>query len=256
MLLSKALNESGLDVEAVVLKNTGYPTDESVLEDADTVVFFCTGFDKHLVNDHLGSFDTLMKKGVGVIMIHWATEAKDGRGSDLFHEWLGGHCDPGWSVNPHWEPHFDDLPDHPICNGVKPFRVDEEWYYHMRFKQDPAGLTSILADLPGLETLSRPDGERSGNPDVRRSVAAGEKQTVAWAFERPSGGRGFGFTGGHFHKSWQNDDYRKIMLNAILWTAQVEVPENGVESVTPTDEELLQNLDPKKKRKKSGSASS
>ena len=49
-------------------------------------------------------------------------------------------------------------------------------------------------------------------------------QHVAWAYERSEGGRGFGFTGGHNHVSWQDDNYRKIMLNAILWTAGMEVP--------------------------------
>jgi hypothetical protein len=33
------------------------------------------------------------------------------------------------------------------------------------------------------------------------------------------------------------------MLNAILWTAGLEVPEKGVPSKTPTDEEIKSNLD-------------
>jgi len=72
-------------------------------------------------------------------------------------------------------------------------------------------------------------------------------QTVAWAFERPDGGRGFGFTGGHFHKNWGDDNQRKTVLNAILWTAKAAVPAEGVTSkVTP--EELAANLDPKGKQ--------
>ncbi len=68
---------------------------------------------------------------------------------------------------------------------------------------------------------------------------------MAWAFERPDGGRGFGFTGGHFHKNWGNENFRKIVLNAILWTAKMEVPTGGV-SCQLTLEELKANLDPKK----------
>ena len=52
------------------------------------------------------------------------------------------------------------------------------------------------------------------------------------------GGRGLGFTGGHFHNNWADDDLRKFMLNAIIWTAKVEVPEGGVSTPTPTQEEL------------------
>jgi type 1 glutamine amidotransferase len=91
--------------------------------------------------------------------------------------------------------------------------------------------------------LRRGDGARSGNPTVRKAVANGESQHVAWAFERPDGGRGFGYTGGHVHMNWQNDDNRKLMLNAILWTAKVKIPESGVQSKTPTKEEMYSNLD-------------
>ena len=62
--------------------------------------------------------------------------------------------------------------------------------------------------------------------------------------ERPDGGRGFGFTGGHTHANWGNENQRKLVLNAILWTAHVPVPKNGVES-TATPEQLSANLDPK-----------
>ena len=57
------------------------------------------------------------------------------------------------------------------------------------------------------------------------------------------GGRGFGFTGGHFHRNWQDDNLRKIVLNAIAWTAKVEVPTDGVPSKTPSDEEIEANQD-------------
>jgi hypothetical protein len=69
---------------------------------------------------------------------------------------------------------------------------------------------------------------------------------MAWAIERPDGGRGFGFTGGHNHVNWGNEDFRKLVLNALLWTAKVEVPPDGVKSaITPDD--LKANLDPKGK---------
>jgi ankyrin repeat protein len=74
------------------------------------------------------------------------------------------------------------------------------------------------------------DGPRSGNPEIRKKLAAQEPQTLAWAVENPGGARGFGFTGGHFHHHWNNDSFRKLILNAIVWTAGAEVPENGVTS--------------------------
>jgi type 1 glutamine amidotransferase len=95
--------------------------------------------------------------------------------------------------------------------------------------------------------MNREDGPHSGNPHVRKAVAEGLPQTVAWAFERPDGGRGFGFTGGHFHKNWGDDNQRKVVLNAILWTAKAAVPADGVTSKV-TAEELEANLDPEKQQ--------
>lgn len=246
MLLAKSLNSAGLDVNAVVLPENGYPKDPAVLADADTIVIFCTGHQGHVLNAKLAEFDALMKKGVGVVMIHWATEAEKGAPGEKFLEWMGGFCDLDWSVNPHWTASFKPV-KHQIWNGVRPFSVNDEWYYHMRFAKDMKGVTPILSDLPGPETLTRPDGERSGNPAVRRAVANGESQHVAWAYERSGGkGRGFGFTGAHNHVSWQNDGFRTIVLNAILWTAGRDVPKNGIPSSTPTDAEMRMNLDKKK----------
>lgn len=250
ILLAKRLNDAKLGVEAIVLPENGYPKDPKVLEDAATIVIFCTGHKNHLLNPHLEEFDALMKNGAGLVMIHWATEALKGVPGTKFTEWMGGFCDLDWSVNPHWAPRFKDFPDHPISNGLVPFSVNDEWYYHMRFVADMKGVTPVLSDLPPPETLKRPDGARSGNPDVRRAVENGESQHVAWAYQRPDGnGRGFGFTGGHFHESWRDDMFRKVVLNGILWTAHVDVPEGGVASKTPDDAEMKLNLDPKPARK-------
>lgn len=67
---------------------------------------------------------------------------------------------------------------------------------------------------------------------------------MMWAVERPEGGRGFGFTGGHFHDNWGNDPFRKVVLNALLWIAKAEVPSDGVDSKVSPDQ-LNANLDPK-----------
>jgi len=79
---------------------------------------------------------------------------------------------------------------------------------------------------------------------VRDEVERGLTQHLAWAAERPHGGRGFGYTGGHYHTNWGNDDARKLVLNGILWIAHVDVPTNGVTS-TVTEEQLQANLDTK-----------
>ena len=109
------------------------------------------------------------------------------------------------------------------------------------------GVTPVLTALPPKTTLERGDGPHSGNSAVREAIAKGEVQHVAWATERADGGRGFGFTGGHNHRNWGDDNFRRLVLNAIVWTAHAEVPEGGVQS-TVTKEELAENLDPKGKK--------
>ena len=67
-----------------------------------------------------------------------------------------------------------------------------------------------------------------------------EPQHVAWAYQRPEGGRGFSTTGAHYHKSWDNADFRKTVLNGIIWSAGVEVPQDGVKSLpNPTKRPLV-----------------
>jgi type 1 glutamine amidotransferase len=158
-------------------------------------------------------------------------------------DWIGGYFEAHWSVNPHWTAKFDKLPQHPITRGVEPFQINDEWYYHMRFRNEMEGVIPILTAIPPASTLDRPDGPHSGNPTVRSKI--GQPQHVAWAVERPDGGRGFGFTGGHFHRNWGDPNFRKLFLNALLWVAKAEVPAKGVVcEVSP--EELKENLDPKK----------
>jgi hypothetical protein len=131
---------------------------------------------------------------------------------------------------------------HPICRGVKPFEINDEWYYHMRFREPKTGLTEILTAVPPDATRERPDGPHSNNPTVRGNK--GSREVLAWAYERPAGGRGFGCTGAHFHASWENEDFRRLMLNALMWTSGLEVPEGGVPSMLAA-EDLTANLDDK-----------
>lgn len=187
---------------------------------------------------------------MGVGSIHYAVEIPKGdQGGDKFLDWMGGFFEAHWSVNPHWTPEFKTFPDHPVANGVKPFKINDEWYYHMRFRDGMKGVTPILSALPGPETLKRRDGAHSGNPHVRASVLERkESQHVVWATENENGaGRGFGFTGAHVHNNWADDNFRKVGLNAIAWIAGLEIPKEGVPSERPDKKELESNQDYAKK---------
>jgi type 1 glutamine amidotransferase len=242
ILLAAELEKALPHYQTKVYRN-GWPTEAGAFDGADAIVMYSDGGANHMVNKHLDEVDALAKKGVGIVCIHYAVEVPAEPAGKKFLDWIGGYFEANWSVNPHWTAHFKNLPDHPITRGVKPFAINDEWYYHMRFRPGMKGVTPILSDLPGPETLTRPDGPHSGNPDVRKAVAAGEIQHVAWASENEGGGRGFGFTGGHDHWNWGVPDFRKVVLNAIVWTAKGEVPAAGVESPNVTIEMLEANGD-------------
>jgi type 1 glutamine amidotransferase len=247
LLFAKCLRETVADrVQVTTLLNSEWPSPEQMAT-ADSILIYSDGQGKHpaLEGDHLQQLDVAMKRGCGLVCVHYAVEPTLELGHNEFIDWLGGCFEIHYSVNPHWEANFKELPAHPVSNGVQPFGSLDEWYYHMRFRKGMKGVTPILTDLPPADSLSRPDGHHSGNPEVRAAVLERkEPQHVAWATEREDGGRAFGFTGGHFHQGWAQPDQRKLVLNAILWTAKAEVPEKGVES-TVTDADLQANLDPK-----------
>ena len=239
VLLAQLLNKNVPGIQADVYTG-GWPKDPRAFDNAAAVVMYSDGGEGHMVNPHLDELAVLMKKGVGLACIHYAVEVPKGKPGDYFLNWIGGYFETYWSVNPVWQARFDTLPRHPITRGVKPFQTDDEWYYHMRFPEKMTGVTAILSAVPPTTTLEREDGPHEGNPAVRAEM--GKPQTVAWCRERPDGGRGFGITAGHFHRNWTNDDYRKLVLNAIAWVAKVNVPKAGVSSQTPAKAAMAANL--------------
>jgi type 1 glutamine amidotransferase len=77
-------------------------------------------------------------------------------------------------------------------------------------------------------------------------AAGGGEQIVAWTFERPDGGRSFGTTLGHFHEVWRGESFRRLIVNAILWAAKLEVPAAGA-PVALGEEALALPPDPREK---------
>ena len=221
-ILEEAIERSVDGIECDVVK--GWPKPEA-LAAADSIVIYCDGGRRHIAMEHRDELKKQLARGCGFVCIHYAVEMLHDESGKDWVEMLGGHFEVNYSVNPHWDADFVSLPDHPIANGVKPFKTNDEWYFHLRFNDK--GVTPILAAVAPETTMARKDGAHSGNPHVRKSVARGDKQTVAWAFDRPDGGRSFGFTGGHFHWNWGNDDQRRLVANAIRWTAGDTIEPDG-----------------------------
>jgi type 1 glutamine amidotransferase len=163
---------------------------------------------------YLNRFDALMKKGVGLVVFHYATWAQNETGRKFFRDWLGGFYLPGSSVNP-----VDDwtmtpkAENHPILRGVKPWTYREEVF--CRF--------TLPEELPTVPLLT-------GTPAKRTDVGP---QVAAFAYQRKEGGRGFVMGGLDWHSNMLVEDNRRFLLNGIVWAARMEVPAGGVASRLP-----------------------
>ncbi len=232
IMMARALNAAYPNAYAVVHTNKAWPKD---LKHADAVIVLLNHAQQAAVDPEIFG---AVRNGAGFMAIHYGVEVNKGEAGDHYLDWMGGYFETFYSVNPWWTPKFETFPDHPVARGVKPFSVNDEWYYHMRFADDMKGVTPILSDLPPIETAKEESSSHGGNADVHSDVAAGKPQVVAWAYDRPDGGRGFGFTGMHLHKNLANDNFRTVLLNGAAWVSGLEVPENGVPSEPLGDAEL------------------
>jgi hypothetical protein len=236
---ARTINAQNPDAYAVVYTKDKWPKD---LKDADAVIV--------LLNHGGSAVNAAVKeaiaRGAGFMAIHYGVEVNKGEEGKHYLQWLGGYFEAFWSVNPWWTPEFTEMPKHDVTRGVKPFSINDEWYYHMRFVEGMKGVTPILAALPPLETIHGAGKESSshgGNPAVWKEVTAGRKQVMAWAYDRPDGGRGFGFTGLHKHDNLAQQSFRTLLLNAVAWVSKLEVPANGVPSPSLSRDELEKLID-------------
>jgi trehalose utilization protein len=206
----------------VELHPKGWPDDPATLDDADAIFLTSAGGDRKLemhpfyVGDRFDAVAKQMKRGCGLMFFHWSTFHPAAK-HDLVTEWVGGYFDYETGPAPRkWYSAIETKewttvlpsPDHPIARGVKPFPIREEFYFKTRFRDADPRLVPFLACREG---------------DARANA-------VGWAVERADGGRGVGFTGGHFYRNWANADFRKLVLNAVAWSAKLELPAGGVES--------------------------
>jgi hypothetical protein len=258
LLFQKAL--AAVPGVTVQVYPNGWPTkvidgqtvdDNSPLENADAVLIYADGGRNHpaIQGERIKFIDALAAKGVGLGFAHYGVEVPAGAPGDAMHRWIGGFYETLFSVNPMWKPAFDKLPRHPITRGVQPFATHDEWYFNMRWTSDAAAktrITPLLVATPSDEVRKGPYVSPRG-PYDHIIADSGRAETMMWAYERADGGRSFGFTGGHTHAHWGDPNQRKVMLNALLWIAKVDVPARGVEDKI-TEADLTMNLDDKKKR--------
>ena len=259
LLLQKALaNVKGVTVDVIPM---GWPKktvngaevdDNEALDGADAVFIYADGGKGHpaIQNDRIKVIDALAAKGVGLGFGHYGVEVPVGEPAAAMHRWVGGYYETNYSVNPMWAPNYEKFPSHPVTRGVGPFSNNDEWYFDMRWTTDESQKRRILPLLVATPSEDVRDGPYVSPRGPYDHIIAdkGRAETMMWVFERADGGRSFGFTGGHTHIHWGDANQRRIVLNALLWIAKVDVPARGVVD-TITAEDLTVNLDPKPPRR-------
>jgi type 1 glutamine amidotransferase len=200
-LLAKVLNHSP-GVEAMV--SDGWPKDDAMLAGVDAIVLYTAVGGDLLFADEArrAQVEALLKQGVGLVAIHWSTDASPGIAAEKQLEHLGG-----WFHRPPSEiPVAESVvrqadPAHPVSRGWTDFPMKDEYYIKLKFRD---GATPLL-----------------------RAKVDGEDYVVGWALDRPDGGRSFATVCGHFHECFALAPFRRAVVNGILWAAKVEVPAGG-----------------------------
>lgn len=257
LLLAKSLK--AVPDFVVEVADMGWVKDEATFKDADAVVIYADGGGGNpaIQDDHTETLKALARRGCGIGFMHYGVETPAAKGGPEFQQWIGGYYEDKFSVNPMWEPQFEKLPVHPVTRGVEPFQIKDEWYFNIRFK--PGFSADGTSEVEGLKftpiLVAKPsDAVRNGpyvyppGPYPHIQAESGRAEAMMWCVERQDGGRGFGFTGGHYHTNWGNPNFRRTVLNALVWLTGAEVPVSGVDSRVNGDD-LKENLDPKGKPK-------
>jgi type 1 glutamine amidotransferase len=206
--LEKLLDKTpGLDI-ARVRADEPWREGPAVLAKADGVVLFLAEGAKWSQQNtkRAAALADLAKRGGGIAVLHWAMGTKDAKNIEPFVALAGGcHGGPDRKYKVlATDVHIADA-KHPVTRGMRDFKARDEFYYHLKFVKSKETITPLLqADIDG------------------------NRETVAWAWQRADGGRSFGFSGLHFHENWGVPEYRRLIVQGVVWTMGGVVPAEGL----------------------------
>ena len=187
LLLEKCLDKlPGITAE---VHDMGWPKSDDAFNGAKAILVYADGGGRHpaMRPERVKLINELIAKGVGIGCAHYGVEVPAGDTGKTMQDWIGGYYEHKFSVNPMWAPDYQKFPKHPIANGVKPFKVVDEWYFNMRFRDDGVGkITPILTAKPGKDVRDGPYVYPRG-PYKHIVESEGRTETMMWAYERPNG---------------------------------------------------------------------
>jgi type 1 glutamine amidotransferase len=218
-MLAKCLGRVPNLQTVVVAADGAWPDGPELLDGADAAVVYLAEGAKWVSADErrLAAFRKLAERGGGLAVIHWGMGTKDAKPIDNFVQLFGachGGPDRKYQVVS-LEPRIVN-DRHPVTTAVTfpagmPFQ--EEYYYRLKTSPSATRFTPLVS-----------------------ATIDGEPNMVGWAWERPDGGRSFGFSGCHFHKNWELEAYRQLVTQGIVWSVRLPIPDGGLKvDIEPGD---------------------
>lgn len=202
----------------VVQADSPWKDGPELLDGADGAILFLTEGARWVSEEpqRLAAFRRLAKRGGALACLHWGMGTRDAAPVADFTALFGAcHGGPDRKYQVLKVRAVAARSSHPVLAGIAPFDVHDEFYYALKRPVDLAGLkVTPLIKVP----------------------IDGSDESVAWGAERPDGGRSFGFSGLHFHENWKLTEYRRLVLQGILWTLKRPIRDGGEPvDVSPDD---------------------
>jgi type 1 glutamine amidotransferase len=215
-VVAKCLEDvPGLKVTTLKVDEPAADAPEKIKQ-ADAVVLYLGEGGRWMQLDakRLDAVNDLAKRGGGIVGLHFGIGAKDDKYVARHLELMGGMHGGSDRVYVMTETDVNVIDEkNPILTGVeKQMRLDDEYYYHLKFAKQ--GTVTPL-----LQAKIKDDWE-----------------TICWTFERPDGGRSFGFGGMHYFKLWQDPSLRRLISQGILWTLKMPIPKDGLPAKVSEDD--------------------
>jgi type 1 glutamine amidotransferase len=208
-ILQKLLARFPAITTTVVKADEPWPEGPRLIDQADGVVMYVTQGARWMQwkPGRYAALERLAGRGGGIVALHWAVGAKAAQYIPGQLALLGGTR--GGPQRKYQEVHTELQlidPSQPILSGLQDFRIFDEFYYRLNLH-------------PASEDF---------HPLLRARID-GREETVCWAWDRPDDGRSFGFVGLHFHRNWGRPEYRRLVVQGILWTLKLPIPKAGVD---------------------------
>jgi len=205
------------DLEITVVRaDEPWKEGPELLARADGVVLFLSEGARWMQHDpkRKEALAQVASRGGALVALHWAMGTKDAGPIDNCLHLLGGcHGGPDRKYKVIETDAILADPKHPIATGLRDFHVKDEFYYRLKFVK-PEGSVRPIVQVKIDDNL----------------------ETVAWAWQRPDGGRSFGFSGLHFHDNWRLPEYRRLVAQGVLWSLKLPIPADGLKvDIAPED---------------------